>query len=44
MNAECAEVNVVEQASKAEETLEILALSFDDLDLVGGGAMIGALG
>ena len=41
MNVETTELKAVEQASKIEESVEILALSFDDLDLVAGGTAIG---
>jgi hypothetical protein len=43
MNVETTELKAVEQVVEADESLEILALSFEDLDLVGGGSMIGAL-
>ena len=41
MNIETLELNAVAEAVKTDETLELLALSLDDLDLVGGGAVIG---
>jgi hypothetical protein len=43
MNIETTELSAVEQVVKADETVELLALSVDDLDLVGGGAIIGNL-
>ena len=43
MNIETTELNAVEQVIKADETVELLALSVDDLDLVAGGAIIGNL-
>ncbi len=41
MNIETLELNAVAEAFKADETFELLALSMDDLDLVGGGAYVG---
>ena len=41
MNIETTELNAVEQVVKANEAVELLALSVDDLDLVAGGAIIG---
>lgn len=41
MNVETAELVAVEDASKVSEIQEVLALSFDDMDLVGGGVQIG---
>ncbi|MDH4115107.1 MAG: hypothetical protein OEU89_06515 [Burkholderiaceae bacterium] len=43
MNIETIELNAVEQVAKTDETVELLALSLDDMDLVGGGAFIGNL-
>ena len=43
MNVETTELKAVEQVVATDETLDILALSFDDLDLIGGGVTIGAL-
>jgi hypothetical protein len=43
MNIETTELNAIEQVIKADETVELLALSLDDLDLVAGGAIIGNL-
>jgi len=42
MNIETLELNVAETV-KTDEGLELLALSIDDLDLVGGGCIVGAL-
>jgi len=41
MNIETLELNAVAEAVKTDATLELLALSIDDLDLVGGGVTIG---
>ena len=41
MNIETLELNAVAEAVKTDETFELLALSLDDLDLVGGGSTIG---
>jgi hypothetical protein len=41
MNVEITELKSIEQAIKTDESDEILALSFDDLDLVGGGNFTG---
>ena len=43
MNIETTELSAVEQVVKTDEAVELLALSVDDLDLVGGGAIIGNL-
>lgn len=43
MNIETTELNAIEQVIRADETVELLALSVDDLDLVAGGAIIGNL-
>lgn len=43
MNIETIELNAVEQAAKTDESVDLLALSLDDMDLVGGGAYIGSL-
>jgi hypothetical protein len=37
MIVETTELKAVEQVAATDETFEILALSLDDLDLVGGG-------
>lgn len=44
MNIETLELNAVTEAAKADESFELLALSADDLDLVGGGVITGYLG
>jgi len=45
MNIETLELNTVVETAKNDDAFELLALSMDDLDLVGGGAsMVGALG
>jgi len=44
MNVEMLELNAVSETVKSEETAELLALSFDDLDLIGGGVTIGLVG
>jgi len=41
MNIETLELNAVAEVVKTDATLELLALSIDDLDLVGGGVTIG---
>jgi hypothetical protein len=41
MNVETLELNAVAEITKTDETVDLLALSVDDLDLVGGGAVIG---
>ena len=43
MNIETTELNAVEQVVKADEAIELLTLSVDDLDLIAGGAIIGNL-
>jgi hypothetical protein len=43
MNIETLELNAVAETVKADETIELLALSVEDLDLVGGGAFVGAV-
>jgi hypothetical protein len=44
MNIEMLELNAISEATKSEEAAELLALSIDDLDLIGGGVTIGLLG
>jgi hypothetical protein len=45
MNIETLELNAIAEVAKSDETFEMLALSLDDLDLVGGGtAFVGSLG
>lgn len=41
MNIETLEMNAIAEATKADETFDFLALSAEDLDLVGGGNAIG---
>jgi len=43
MNIETLELNAVAEVAKTEETVEVLALSLDDLDLVAGGTSLGTL-
>ena len=40
-NVDTLELNAVAEAAMTEEAFEILALSIDDLDLVGGGSQLG---
>lgn len=41
MNIEALELNAVAEVAKAEESVELLALTVDDLDLIGGGVYVG---
>lgn len=41
MNAETLELNASVEAAKTDEAFELLALSIDDLDLIGGGSTMG---
>jgi hypothetical protein len=43
MNIEMLEVTAVTEAAAIEESSDLLALSLDDLDLVGGGTSFGSL-
>ena len=43
MNIETLELNAVAETEKTNEALELLALSIDDLDLVGGGSSLGLI-
>ena len=43
MNIETVELNAVAEVAKTDEAIELLALSIDDLDLVGGGISLGLL-
>ena len=43
MNVETVELNAVAEVAKTDEAFELLALSIDDLDLVGGGISLGLL-
>jgi len=43
MNVETVELNAVAEVAKTDEAIELLTLSLDDLDIVAGGASLGAL-
>ena len=43
MNVEHVELQAVAEVAKTDETIEMLALSLDDLDLVGGGSSLGLI-
>jgi len=43
MNVEHVELQAVAEVVKTNEAVEVLSLSLDDLDLVAGGASLGAL-
>jgi hypothetical protein len=43
MNVETVELKAVAEVAKADEAIELLALSLDDLDIVAGGASLGVL-
>ena len=43
MNVETVELQTTIEAAKANEVVEVLSLSLDDLDLVAGGTSLGAL-
>jgi hypothetical protein len=43
MNVETLELNAVAEVAKTDEAIELLSLSIDDLDLVGGGISLGLL-
>ena len=43
MNVEAVELNAVAEVAKTDEAIELLALSIDDLDLIGGGISLGLL-
>jgi hypothetical protein len=43
MNVEHAELQAVAEVAKSDEVIEMLALSLDDLDLVGGGSSLGMI-
>jgi hypothetical protein len=43
MNIETIELNAVAETENSSEPLEMLALSIDDLDLVGGGSSLGLI-
>lgn len=44
MNVNTLELNNVAEVAKADEAFELLALSLDDLDLVGGGTQVIGVG
>lgn len=41
MSIETLELNAIAEVAKSEDAFELLALSIDDLDLIGGGVTIG---
>jgi hypothetical protein len=43
MNVETTELTTIEQATKFDDSEDILALSADDLDLIGGGTQAGVV-
>jgi hypothetical protein len=43
MNVEHVELQAVAEVAKTDEVIEMLALSLDDLDLVGGGSSLGMI-
>jgi hypothetical protein len=43
MNVETVELKAVAEVAKTDEAIELLTLSLDDLDIVAGGASLGAL-
>ena len=43
MNVEALELVAIADVAKADEAIELLALSLDDLDLVAGGTSLGIL-
>jgi hypothetical protein len=43
MNVETLELNAVAEVAKTDEAIDLLSLSIDDLDLVGGGISLGLL-
>ena len=43
MNVEAVELSAVAEVAKTDEAIELLALSIDDLDLIGGGISLGLL-
>lgn len=43
MNVDTVELNAVAEVTKTDETIELLSLSINDLDLVAGGVSLGAL-
>ena len=43
MNVETVELQAIAEVAKTDQVAEVLSLSIDDLDLVAGGASLGAL-
>jgi hypothetical protein len=43
MNVETVELKAVAEVAKTDESIELLALSIEDLDLVAGGSSLGSL-
>jgi hypothetical protein len=43
MSIETLELNANAEVAKNEDAFELLALSIDDLDLIGGGVTIGSI-
>jgi hypothetical protein len=43
MNVETVELQAIAEVVKTDEVAEMLSLSLDDLDIVAGGASLGAL-
>jgi hypothetical protein len=43
MNVEAVELKAVAEVAKTDEAIELLALSIDDLDVIGGGISLGLL-
>jgi len=43
MNVETVELQTIVEVAKTAEVVEVLSLSLDDLDLVGGGSSLGMI-
>jgi hypothetical protein len=43
MNVETVELQTIAEVAKTDEVIEMLTLSLDDLDLVGGGSSLGMI-
>ena len=43
MNVETVELQAIAEVAKTAEVVEVLSLSLDDLDLVGGGSSLGMI-
>jgi len=43
MNVETVELQTIAEVAKTAEVVEVLSLSLDDLDLVGGGSSLGMI-